>query len=188
MKKPTLLALLVMLVILLTWGCNDSKNEDETTAATTAALRFDDNLARENEEIVFSFLLDDQQNKRSTLCIDKSGEYLVFRFGASPSNVIEVTGMRQDTHKAFSYDYYFRGGGKENLGLDLNYLYFADASYQYDLFDEFDAVDESRSIGITIHSLADESSKTYYAADSTIIGSLGAIRDDRFSELITWEE
>ncbi len=55
-----------------------------------------------------------------------------------------------ESWKKFKYNSYYRGGGKQNAGMSLNYLTFTNNGYQYQLFKTYQAEDESYSTGVTV--------------------------------------
>jgi hypothetical protein len=187
--KKAMLFFVIFISTALLFSCSNSHQDDETTTSestkrdassfsesTKRKASLNENLSGKNEDIVISFLINESPKRYATLCSDKEGDYIVFRLGTSKSIRTEVLGESLSVAPKFEYEYYFRGGGKDNMGLDLNHLYFEDADNHYDLFDEFDAVSEKRTVGITIHNLAEKTDETFYAIDSTIIGRMSTLR------------
>ncbi|UKB83584.1 hypothetical protein LF887_21660 [Chryseobacterium sp. MEBOG06] len=104
---------------------------------------------RPNEEIIYSF--ETKTGKKMALVKDKENEYIQYRFGIRDHIEMEFPKERtKESWKKFKYNSYLRGGGKQNSGMDLNYLSFTNNGYQYQLFKTYYAEDESYSTGITI--------------------------------------
>lgn len=102
-----------------------------------------------NEEIMYSF--ETKSGKKMTLVKDKKNEYIQYRFGNKNHVDMEFPSERtKDSWKKFKYNSYSRGGGKQNAGMELNYLTFTNNGYQYQLFRSYYAEDESYSTGITV--------------------------------------
>lgn len=102
-----------------------------------------------NEEIVYSF--ETKTGKRMALIKDKKNEYIQYRFGTKNHIEMEFPAERtQESWKKFKYNSYSRGGGKQNAGMELEYLSFINNGYTYLLYRTYHAEDESFSAGITI--------------------------------------
>lgn len=102
-----------------------------------------------NEEIIYSF--ETKNGKKMTLVKDKKDEYIQYRFGSKNHVDMEFPAERtKDSWQKFKYNSYYRGGGKQNAAMTLNYLSFANNGYQYRLYKTYYAEDESYSTGITV--------------------------------------
>ncbi|WP_068944982.1 hypothetical protein [Chryseobacterium timonianum] len=102
-----------------------------------------------NEEIIYSF--ETKNGKKVVLVKDKKDAYIQYRFGNKNKVEMEFPSEKtKDSWKQFSYRSYMRGGGKQNAGMELNYLSFANNGYQYQLYKSYYAEDESYSTGITV--------------------------------------
>ncbi len=102
-----------------------------------------------NEEIVYSF--ETKAGKKMVLAKDKKNQYLQYRFGSKNKVEMEYPAERtKASWKKFKYRSYFRGGGKQNAGMELNYLTFINNGYTYQLYKSYSAEDSSYSTGITI--------------------------------------
>lgn len=104
---------------------------------------------RSNEEVVYSF--DTKAGKKLVLVKDKGNEYIQYRFGSKDRVEMEFPSERnKESWKQFKYKSYHRGGGKQNAGMDLEYLTFLNKGYTYTLFKSYYAEDGSHSTGITV--------------------------------------
>ncbi|MBL3550394.1 hypothetical protein [Chryseobacterium sp. KMC2] len=102
-----------------------------------------------NEEILYSF--ETKTGKKMALVKDKKNEYIQYRFGSKDHVEMEFPAEKtKDSWKKFKYRSYMRGGGKQNAGMELNYLTFTNKEYQYQLFRTYYAEDNSNSTGITV--------------------------------------
>ncbi|WP_326981193.1 hypothetical protein VUJ46_13060 [Chryseobacterium sp. MYb264] len=102
-----------------------------------------------NEEIVYSF--ETKAGKKMVLAKDKKNQYLQYRFGSKSKVEMEFPAERtKSSWKKFKYKSYMRGGGKQNSGMELNYLTFINKGYTYQLHKAYYAEDGSYSTGITI--------------------------------------
>ncbi|MGG7468477.1 hypothetical protein ACVVIH_14015 [Chryseobacterium arthrosphaerae] len=102
-----------------------------------------------NEEIIYSF--ETKNGKKMTLVKDKKEAYIQYRFGSKNHVEMEFPSERtEESWKKFKYNSYYRGGGKQNAGMSLNYLTFTNNGYQYQIFKTYQAEDESYSTGVTV--------------------------------------
>lgn len=118
----------------------------DTTAPTT--------LCAADEHVLFDCAIEGKQKRvsvcsRGDLGSDK-GE-LRYRFG-KPGNVeLTFPEKAQGSVQQFTYSAYLRGGGPENAGMDLFSLLFRNGSFQYEVFSEYSAEDESNQYGVRLH-------------------------------------
>ena len=75
-----------------------------------------------NEEVIFSF--NTQNGKKVTLNKDTANNYVIYRFGTKEKIEFEFPGKSKSSWTDFKYSFYLRGGGTQNEGMDLNYIYF----------------------------------------------------------------
>ncbi|HBV17211.1 hypothetical protein [Chryseobacterium carnipullorum] len=102
-----------------------------------------------NEETIFSF--DTKNGKKMSLVKDKKNGYIQYRLGSKNHVEMEFPNSRtKESWKQFTYSSYHRGGGKQNAGMDLNYLSFSNNNYKYQLFRTYYAEDGSYAAGITV--------------------------------------
>ena len=50
----------------------------------------------------------------------------------------------------FNYSYALRGGGKQNAGIDLNYVYFTHQHFTYVIYDTYFAEEDKQRIGVKV--------------------------------------
>ena len=102
-----------------------------------------------NEEVIYSF--NTQNGKKMTLVKDKNNKYIQYRFG-TPSK-IEMKFPKERTKeswKKFHYNSYWRGGGIQNAGMEIDNLSFNHNGYDYLLFRTYHAEGEVYTAGIII--------------------------------------
>ncbi|HWA07463.1 MAG TPA: hypothetical protein VG961_13000 [Ignavibacteria bacterium] len=106
-------------------------------------------LVKKGETEIFRFKTN--SGKTAIICTGENESYIVYRFGTNKKvELVYPAAMNSDSWSLFTYSYYFRGGGKENAGLDLNYLSFENNGYIYKLYQEYSAEDNSESAGILV--------------------------------------
>jgi hypothetical protein len=106
-------------------------------------------LIQSDEEVIFSFKL--KSGKYAVLLKGNNESYLVYRFGTNKKVELEYPAeLNTASWQKFTYSYYYRGGGKENAGLDLNYVTFETNGFTYKLYDEYSAEDDSRNTGVLV--------------------------------------
>jgi hypothetical protein len=104
-----------------------------------------------NEEIIMAIQMND--GKIMTLCKDTADHYLLYRFGTKSKIELEFPSKENSSWSLFTYSYYFRGGGAQNAGLDLNYVYFEKEGYRYIIYDTYDATENLSEEGIKVENL-----------------------------------
>lgn len=150
-RTSILVAMLISSLCII--GCNGKYennaqvDEGKDVIKSDVAL-VDEHLCRENEELMFGFDVADSM-KKVAICCDGE-DYITYRFGTKDNLELEYPESLNDSWNQFTYSYYFRGGGPENEGLDLNYLRFHNGDYSYELYQEYSAVEDTTSIGIRI--------------------------------------
>jgi hypothetical protein len=105
-----------------------------------------------SEVNILSFKTD--KGKVVQLNEDTASNSLVFRYGTLGNWEIVFIDNLDDDEAIFSSSGYFRGGGIDNAGLDLNYLHFNYDGYDYSVFDEWSAEGETHAHGVRIEATA----------------------------------
>jgi len=131
-------------------------------------------LVKKGETEIFRFKT--SGGKTAVICTGDSDSYIVYRFGTnSKVELVYPAAMNSDSWQLMTYSYYFRGGGKENAGLDLNYLSFENNGYLYKLYQEYSAETESETAGIIVTG-ANGVETDFKAAAYSVKGSLVDLR------------
>ena len=131
-------------------------------------------LVKKGETEIFRFKT--SGGKTAVICTGDSDSYIVYRFGTnSKVELVYPAAMNSDSWQLMTYSYYFRGGGKENAGLDLNYLSFENNGYLYKLYQEYSAETESETAGIIVTG-ANGVETDFKAVPNSVKGSLVDLR------------
>ena len=162
---------------------NETAEEDLKTKQTATLStgtyeqkKYNENLCTEDEEILFSFKAENS-DKILSVCISKTAqEYIVYRFGTKEKVELEFPEDKADSWSQFVYSYYLRGGGKENEGMDMNYLMFENGGYEYEIYQEYTAVDESTKVGVRIKDKSTKKETDIKGLPDTLNGSLIGLR------------
>lgn len=102
-----------------------------------------------NEEIIYSFSA--KNGKKMSLVKDKTNKYIQYRFGAPNKIEMEFPKERtKESWKKFHYNSYWRGGGIQNAGMEIDNLQFKNNGFEYLLFRTYHAEGEVYTSGIII--------------------------------------
>ena len=155
-----------------------SKTTSPSADAETK-IEYRENLCTDNEEVLFSF---EPANSPKTLsvCISKTQpDYIVYRFGTKDKVELEFPENKADSWNKFAYSYYLRGGGAANEGMDLNYLSFENGGYEYQIYQEYVAEDNTTNVGIKIIDKATNKETDIKGLSNSIEGSLINLRENK---------
>ena len=133
-----------------------------------------------DEVVLYSFATPD--GKMMTLNREKSDRYIVYRFGTKEKIEFEFPGKTNESWKKFKYSSYLRGGGVQNEGMDLNYVYFINEGFKYIIFDTYYSADDKREIGIKIINLKTKKTTVIRGDINTLQGTLTDFRDNHLLE------
>ena len=136
---------------------------------------------QKGESVIFSFRT--QSGKYVMLAKGEHDAYIVYRFGTADSIEFEYPEKNRDSWKKFKYAYYLRGGGVQNAGMDLNYLYFVNNGYKYYIYDVYYAEKGRNSgIGVGVTNLETNKTATIKGAEKTRKGTILDLRDNNLVE------
>lgn len=140
-------------------------------------------LCMDNENVIFSFFT--TNNKIMSICISKDDSYIVYRYGTKNKIELEYPEDKKDSWSKFKYAFYWRGGGPENEGMDINHLIFSNIGYTYTIYEEYYAVADVVKIGISIMD-----SKNNHVAEITgdLKSAVGSLIDLKYNENIKKED
>jgi len=110
---------------------------------------YKEDLSVEGEKVVFGFQVADSK-KIVSICMADDESYIVYRFGTMDNIELEFPEDRENSFSYFTYSYYLRGGGIENVGLDLNSFNFSNGGYQYQVYDDYEAETGIKAVGIRV--------------------------------------
>ena len=131
----------------------------------------------ENERVGYSFKT--TNGKTLMVAIDSNERYLVYRFGTDSLIELEYPKNLNNSWRKFKYAYWMRGGGPENIGMDINFLYFNVGHYRYVVYAEFN----ESNCGIKVIN-------TITGIETNILGDMNTVKGSlvasfRWNELIT---
>lgn len=133
-------------------------------------------LCAANETNVYSFQT--TSKKTVSLCKEKSEKYLVYRFGTPEKTELQFPEqLDESSWKKFTYQFYMRGGGPQNAGMDLNSLSFANKDVKYAIYSDYTSEDNVTRTGITVM-LANGKTVDIKGSLPTQTGSLANLRDN----------
>lgn len=128
----------------------------------------------EQEECKFAFYTSDSMRVVLTVAVKNSEP--VFRLYRNQELLLQHPEEPDSGAREFYYSYYFRGGGVDNAGLDLNYLYFTLMDTLYVLYDTYSAEEASHQAGLKLYNLKNELLKIFPARMNSLQGSLTEFR------------
>lgn len=135
-----------------------------------------------NEECVFSFKT--KNGKTMMLAKEKNNKYLIYRYGTENKIELEFPIKDSQNWNKFTYNYYFRGGGKQNAGLDIDNLKFENNGYKYIIYAVYSAGDEeneeSYNIGILIYNKKNKTTRIEGITETEV----GNLHQFRTNELV----
>ncbi len=128
------------------------------------------NLAFLKENTIISFSNSQFELK---LNVNQSEEYFTIDFNNTTNQVYHFSSIL--SNELLTYSFYFRGGYKENEGLDLNTLRCNGTYYTFELFDNYYSHEDVRKVGLNIY----KNNNIYFVFmenEKTVKGSLNNLR------------
>jgi|SRR5690606_38844434 len=108
-----------------------------------------DKLIFPNEDVIYSF--ETKNGKMMVLVKDKNNAYIQYRFGSENKIELEFPNERTaESWEQFAYNSYWRGGGKENSGMEIDNIQFMNNGYTYLVFRAYFAENEKNTAGIIV--------------------------------------
>jgi len=150
--------ILNLLLICILFSCKRGNEQNiETNFTSTIVVeqpennlgKRSDKMINKNEEVIYSF--ETKNNKQLIIVKDTSNKYIQYRFGTD--NNIEMEYPIKTTIESwnkFQYNSYWRGGGKENAGMEIDNLQFINNGYTYLIYRTYFAEKEENSAGIIV--------------------------------------
>ncbi len=137
---------------------------------------YNENLCADDEDVLFSFKTDSSDKKLSVCLSKKPLDYIVYRFGTKEKIEFEFPENKADSWSKFAYSFYLRGGGKQNDGLDLNYLSFENGEFEYKIYQEYSAIDSIEKVGVRVIEKRTNKETDIKGSSNTIKGTLISLR------------
>jgi len=169
---------------------NNTNLNDNSIKTTENEVIDQKSLTLSNEKIVFSF--ETNKGKTMSLAMDKNQKYIVYRFGQAGKVELQYPEEFSGTFEKFTYNYYMRGGGAANAGLDLNYVSFTGDTHKIIIYEEYSSGDpenpeESTSVGLRIIDLKTNKETKILGLEKTMQGSLIDFRDNGLISVVEGE-
>lgn len=102
-----------------------------------------------NEEVIFSF--ETKQGKKMFLVKDMDNQYIQYRFGSKNNIEMQYPKERNlSSWKKFGYNSYWRGGGIQNAGMEIDNISFDNDGYHYLVYRTYFSEGEDYYAGIKI--------------------------------------
>lgn len=118
-------------------------------------------VVKPSEKLFYSF--ETTGKKLVLISFDTVHYKVIYRFGTKTNTELEISHDTSsyscdhvDTSEycnTFSYNFYYRWGGAENLGENDNHFEFINNGFFYTIFSEYAAVDNKTNIGIWVTNL-----------------------------------
>lgn len=173
-------------------GNNNTSAYDEIETAETESKIFNyiisESSNNEEEKTILKFVLTDTNDIVSVCIGNEDQSYIVCRIGKIGENIQEYPGKRENTWDYYNYSYYFRGGGNENEGMDLNCLTYEDNDLRFEIHEDYVNQDDKGELLIkTTNKITGEEVMQEGDSESRE-GSLVNLRDNDNIEIIPYDE
>jgi hypothetical protein len=134
-----------------------------------------------NEELIFSF--NTKNGKHVVLAKDKNNSYIIYRFGTASKIEFEFPGRSRESWLKVKYAFYLRGGGIQNDGMDLNYIYFSNNDFKYTIYDTYTTEDQKSDLGVRVTDLKTNKTTDIRGVYKSRKGTLAGFRDNNLLEI-----
>lgn len=138
-------------------------------------LSFGQEYKLPNEKVILEF--NTLKGKKLVVAIDLNDKYVVYRYGTTDKIELQFPEHLTNSWTMFQHSSYLRGGGIQNEGMDLDYLYFDNGNYRYVVFQEYIAKAKKVEHGIKVINIKTKEVTVIKANEKTVKGSLSAFRD-----------
>lgn len=133
------------------------------------------NYKETNENILLQF--ETIEGKKLVISIEENQKYIIYRYGTSNNIELEFPNNLKNSWDKFSHSWYLRGGGIQNEGMDLDYLYFEKDNFKYVVFQEYYSKTKKTEYGIKVINLKTNKVSVIKANPKTINGTLSDLRE-----------
>jgi len=107
-------------------------------------------LCKENEQVIINFKLINSK-KSVSLCKERNGKYIVYRFGSKDKIELEYpTSLDESSWKVFKLYGEKRFGGKANAGFGDYTINFINNKVEYQILEIWDDEQATKEIGIKV--------------------------------------
>ena len=151
-------------------------------AMLISGISYAQNSLPANEQLIFSF--DTKSGKHVALSKDKTNLYIVYRFGTADNIEFEFPAKLKESWSKFKYSFYLRGGGIQNEGMDLNYIYFTNDGFKYTIYDTYFAKEQESNVGIMVTNLKTNKTTDVKGVYQSRKGTLIDFRENGLLEIV----
>lgn len=177
----------LLLSMLLLGGCalkkenaeGIKKNTDASVARTEVFKGVSDES--ENEEVVFSFITENE--KKLILTYNKVEDKLVYRFINREHQELMLPNADQNPWEFFTYADEHTATIHSAKNMDMNYLFFVNAGYRYEIFDNYNVAGQGRVVGVDVINMKDQSVTHIEGDAERAVGSL-MLLNEKFPSLV----
>ena len=126
-----------------------------------ATSQFDDTLCLNTEKLVVSFQLRDG-GKTVSVCMDRDGEYLVYRFGTKENIELEYPANKSQAWDSFTYDYSTKDAHDS--------LQFENGGFRYEVYQQDYTASTELKVGVKVTELATGKESDMAGLPESLIG------------------
>jgi len=138
---------------------------------------FGQDLIKKGETIIFSFTT---KSKKEVIILKNNVDNKVFyRFGSRAKTEFQFPQTSANSDQKLTYSFYVRGGGINNEGMELNYIYFINGNFQYVVYDTYFFVENRHNIGVRVIDLKTKKITDIPGDIKTRKGTLTYFRDNQ---------
>jgi hypothetical protein len=141
---------------------------------TNTKNNYNDDLCVDNEEVLYSFKIENS-SKVLSLCVSKTQpDYMVYRFGTKDNIELEYPDNKDSSWENYTYSHV------SNDGDDNYYLIFENGGYSYKIYEKYNVTkDVGRSAGVIITNQATSKQTVITGIPSSIKGTLKNLGDNK---------
>ena len=124
-----------------------------------------------NETVIYSFVT--KNGKKVSIIKEKDNAYIYYQFTNGKKVELQYPSLKnKESWKLFSYNFYMRGGGKNNAGMEIANLQFVNKGIQYLIYQTYFSETEELKTGIIITNLKTKKETRINGIYKTVHGSL----------------
>lgn len=140
-------------------------------------------LAKRNENVVLSFKT--KSNKTASICEQKEGKYLVYRYGTKDKIELEYPTLTDNSWSKFVYASHFKDKKSKN---DIQVLRFENKGYRYEIYYYYDTGLGEEKQGVLVTNLSTDKSTDLKGNNTNAIGNLYIVSPSGESDKLKIEE
>ncbi len=178
----------LILSVLIAGGCQAKKevgevSERQTIETTPTKTEIFEGVKDdfEDEEVVFSFITENE--KKLILTYNKAQDRLIYRFINREHQEIMLPNKGENSWEFFTYADEHNATIHSGKNMDMNYLFFVNAGYRYEVFDNYNVAGQGRVVGVDVISMKDNS-VTHIEGDAERAAGSLMLLNEKFPSLI----